>query len=85
MITQATGIVTLRLEGDSGHLTAAIEQLRGVVEGRGGSVVILHRPKELASLNAWGNAGDAINLMRAVKKQLDPKSTLNPGRFVGGI
>lgn len=85
MIAQATGIATLRLEGDSGHLTTAIEQLRGVVEGRGGSVVILRRPKELASLDAWGNAGDAINLMRAVKQQLDPKSTLNPGRFVGGI
>jgi len=24
-------------------------------------------------------------LMKAVKHQLDPKNTLNPGRFVGGI
>ena len=30
-------------------------------------------------------AGDALPLMRAVKAQFDPKNTLNPGRFVGGI
>jgi FAD/FMN-containing dehydrogenase len=24
-------------------------------------------------------------LMKAIKKQLDPGNTLNPGRFVGGI
>jgi glycolate dehydrogenase FAD-binding subunit len=36
-------------------------------------------------LDAWGQPGDALPLMRAVKKQLDPRNTLNPGRFVGGI
>jgi FAD/FMN-containing dehydrogenase len=39
----------------------------------------------MAPLDAWGNAGDALPLMKAVKKQLDPESTLNPGRFVGAI
>jgi glycolate oxidase FAD binding subunit len=47
--------------------------------------VILRRPKALVLLDAWGNPGDALPLMRAVKRHLDPKSTLNPGRFVGGI
>ena len=27
----------------------------------------------------------ALALMRSVKHQFDPKGTLNPGRFVGGI
>jgi glycolate oxidase FAD binding subunit len=36
-------------------------------------------------LDAWGEPGDALPLMRAVKQQFDPKGTLNPGRFVGGI
>jgi glycolate oxidase FAD binding subunit len=85
MIAQATGIATLRLEGDAGHLIAAIEQLRAAVEGGGGSLVILRQPKASASLDAWGNSEDAVHLMRAVKQQLDPKGTLNPGRFVGGI
>ena len=85
LVVQATGVGTLRLDGESNHLSAAVEQLRADVEGHGGSVVILRRPKALALLDAWGNPGDALPLMRAVKQQLDPKGTLNPGRFVGEI
>jgi glycolate oxidase FAD binding subunit len=85
LVVQATGVGTLRLDGESNHLSAAMEQLRADVEGHGGSVVILRRPKALALLDAWGNPGDALPLMRAVKQQLDPKGTLNPGRFVGEI
>lgn len=85
VVAQATGIGAVRLQGEVSRLSAAIERLRGEVEGKGGSLVILRRPKELDSVDAWGNAGDAVGLMRAVKEQLDPKRTLNPGRFVGGI
>jgi glycolate dehydrogenase FAD-binding subunit len=85
LVVQATGIGTLRLDGGPDRLSAAVQQLRAKVEGQGGSFVILHRPKGFASLDAWGNPGDALPLMRAVKQQLDPKGTLNPGRFVGGI
>jgi glycolate dehydrogenase FAD-binding subunit len=85
MVVQATGIGTLRLEGEPEHLSAAVGQLRAKLEAKGGSLVILHRPNPLASLDAWGNPGDALPLMRALKQQLDPKGTLNPGRFVGGI
>ncbi len=38
-----------------------------------------------SSLDAWGNAGDALPLMRAVKQQFDPNAILNRGRYVGGI
>ena len=40
---------------------------------------------ESKRIEAWGQGGDALPLMRAVKNQFDPKHTLNPGRFVGGI
>ena len=85
MVAQATGLGTLRLEGEVNRLSGAVEQLRAKVEGYDGSLMILHRPTAFASLDAWGNPGDALPLMRAVKQQLDPKGTLNPGRFVGGI
>jgi glycolate oxidase FAD binding subunit len=85
IVAQATGITTLRLEGQPARLAAAVELLRAGIATTGGSFVALRQPKELESQDVWGNAGDAIALMRAVKQQFDPKSTLNPGRFVGRI
>ncbi|HSP67932.1 MAG TPA: FAD-binding oxidoreductase [Bryobacteraceae bacterium] len=73
-VIQATGIGYARAEGDLGELRAAMER-------DGGSLMILSKTK----LDAWGNAGDAVPLMRAVKAQFDPNNTLNPGRFAGGI
>jgi len=85
VVLQATGIGLLRLQADPPQLSAAVEQLRGELQSRGGALVVLHRPAELYSIDVWGDAGDCVPLMRAVKRQLDPKNTLNPGRFVGGI
>jgi glycolate oxidase FAD binding subunit len=84
-VFQAIGIGTIRLEGESPQLGNAIEQLRSEAERHGSSLVVLRRPAALFSLDAWGNPGDALPLMCAVKHRLDPKGTLNPGRFVGGI
>jgi glycolate oxidase FAD binding subunit len=84
-VAQGTGIAVLRLDGQPVQLLAAAQKLRAEREVNGGSLVLLTRPSQLYSLDAWGNPGDAISLMRAVKHQLDPKNTLNPGRFVGGI
>ena len=82
---QATGIGMLRLEADPSRLSEAVKQLRTELQSRSGALAVLRRPQELHSIDAWGNAGDSVSLMRAVKHQLDPKNTLNPGRFVGGI
>ena len=38
-----------------------------------------------AGRDVLGDAGDTLSLMRAVKARFDPKGTLNPGRFVGGL
>ena len=85
IVAQATGIGLLRLEGDPAAMSAAVQELRAEVGSKGGSLVVLRRPRELDSLDAWGDAGNAVGLMRAVKHRLDPNGTLNPGRFVGGI
>jgi glycolate oxidase FAD binding subunit len=85
IVLQATGIGMIRLEADPAQLSAAVELLRSELQSRSGALVVLRRPPELNSIDAWGNAGDSVSLMRAVKHQLDPRNTLNPGRFVGGI
>jgi glycolate oxidase FAD binding subunit len=59
--------------------------LRDDLQGKDGSLVVFHRPDKMPAFEAWGTAGDTLPLMKAVKQQLDPKNTLNPGRFVGGI
>ena len=84
-VVQATGIGWLRLDGPPEVLQVALTELRASFESRGGSLMVLNRPANMEHLDTWGNAGDALPLMRAVKEQLDPKGTLNPGRFVGGI
>lgn len=75
MLAHATGLVTVHMQGDW-------SKLRNTVEADGGSLVLL---TPVAGMDAWGSAGDALGLMRALKAQFDPKGTLNPGRFVGGI
>ena len=85
LAVQATGIGWLRLEGAPENLHSVLSDLRLELEASGGSLVAFHHPAGMSPLDAWGKPGDALRLMRAVKNQLDPKNTLNPGRFVGGI
>jgi glycolate oxidase FAD binding subunit len=84
-VVQATGIGCIHLEGEPGLVASVLKTLRASLERAGGSLVIAHRPRAMPPLDAWGEPGDALPLMRAVKQQFDPKGTLNPGRFVGGI
>jgi len=66
----------------AGAVTAARERLAAL----GGSLVLVKAPPELKrAVDAWGPAGDAVELMRRVKERFDPDRRLSPGRFVGGI
>jgi len=82
---QATGIGSLRLEATLENLHAVLSDLRVELERQGGSLALFDHPAGMSCLDAWGEPGDAVPLMRAVKNQFDPKNTLNPGRFVAGI
>src|SRR5579859_4586461 len=82
---QATGIGWLRLDASPENLHAVLSDLRFELEASGGSLAAFHQPAGMSPIDAWGKPGDALPLMRAVKNQLDPKNTLNPGRFAGGI
>lgn len=84
-VVQATGLGLLRLDGATEQLQTALRELRAALERRGGSLVILRHPSDMPPLDAWGDAGDTQELMRAIKQRLDPRGTLNPARFAGGI
>jgi glycolate oxidase FAD binding subunit len=77
-VAQATGIGFVRTD-------ANLINLRAEIERSGGSFVVLRQQPGVEPVEAWGNPGDALPLMRAVKEQFDPQGTLNPGVFVGGI
>ncbi|HEU4370065.1 MAG TPA: FAD-binding oxidoreductase [Methylomirabilota bacterium] len=68
-------------------LARAIEQLRAFVAADDGSVVVERGAAALrSSVDAWGPVPPpALELMRALKQEFDPRRTLNPGRFAGGI
>jgi glycolate oxidase FAD binding subunit len=85
VVVQAFGLAFVLLQGAPSALHAALASLRTECERDAGSLVLLQRPDAMPSSDTWGSPGDSLPLMRAVKRQLDPKSTLNPGRFLGGI
>jgi glycolate oxidase FAD binding subunit len=84
-VVQATGIGCVHLEGVPTTIASVLKSLRAELERTGGSLMIAHHPAAMPPLDAWGEPGDTLPLMRSIKQQLDPAATLNPGRFVGGI
>jgi glycolate oxidase FAD binding subunit len=84
-VVQGTGLGYIRFAASQPlPIHQVLQAMRARLEP-GGSVVVLHRSPGIPEIDTWGDAGDAFPLMLKVKEQLDPKKTLNPGRFVGGI
>jgi len=51
-----------------------------------GHAIIFAAPAHLKrGIDVWGPDPPTLSLMRAIKRQFDPKGLLNPGRFLGGI
>jgi glycolate oxidase FAD binding subunit len=71
-----------QLEAFAGFLAEA----RARLAVRQGSLVVAEAPPALKrAVDVWGPPGDAVDLMRRVKRQFDPDRQMSPGRFVGGI
>jgi len=86
IVAQGTGLGWLRLEGARPEKTrGGVMALRAEFEREAGSLFVAQIPAGSGAIDAWGSPGDAFPLMLRVKQQFDPRGTLNPGRFVGGI
>jgi glycolate oxidase FAD binding subunit len=88
-----TGVLRVGLTGpdpDRADEVAAfagfVAEARARLAARRGTLVIAEAPPALKrAVDAWGPPGDAVELMRRVKRQFDPDRQMSPGRFVGGI
>jgi len=82
-----SGDVTLRVSpsGDRTFEQAAIPFDDDLHEAFS-RATLLHAPDSLwGKLDAWGKPPEGIETMRSIKARFDPRGTLAPGRFVGGI
>lgn len=84
-LIHASGLGRLRFE--QGMVTPQIiGELRQSCESQGGFLTVLEAPISLKQqLDVWGYKGNALNVMRQIKQQFDPKNILSPDRFVAGI
>ncbi|MEU4365505.1 FAD-binding oxidoreductase [Promicromonospora sp. NPDC023987] len=82
----AAGVLHAVVTGTPEATASAIGHLRGAATSpREGTVTVLRASREVrAALDVWGPVG-GLDLMRAIKRQLDPGRNVAPGRFVGGI
>jgi glycolate oxidase FAD binding subunit len=65
---------------------AALAALRAALAAVDGYAVVEDAPDALrAGCDLWGAPPAALPLMRALKRQWDPRGILNAGRYVGGI
>jgi glycolate oxidase FAD binding subunit len=81
------GVVTARLSGgDPGAHAACVAAWRERLRPLGGHAVVRRRGDGIERTDdVWGPPPPAIELMRHVKRELDPGNRCAPGRFVGGI
>jgi glycolate dehydrogenase FAD-binding subunit len=60
--------------------------LRAHCVSAGGHMVVERVRSEVKNgFDVWGYEAAALEIMRRIKQEFDPRGLLNPGRFVGGI
>jgi glycolate oxidase FAD binding subunit len=85
--TVVLGVMTARISGgDASAHAAFVDGWRTALADLGGHAVVRRTAEGVADVvDVWGPPPSGIELMRRVKRQLDPDGRCAPGRFVGGI
>ena len=87
LIHAGVGLGVLRWETVAPEIVPQkLSELRNWCNSKGGFLSILDAPAEVKQqLDVWGYNGNALDLMRRIKKQFDPQNLFSPHRFVGEI
>jgi glycolate oxidase FAD binding subunit len=81
-----TGIIRAGFDADDRNIIEIIRRLRREAIAAGGSLFVERAATAVRrEADAWGEAGATGAIMRAIKDRFDPKTLLNPGRFISGI
>lgn len=84
LIHAGSGLGLLQL--DATVTVQTILELRRYCQEKNGFLSVLSAPATIKKqLDVWGYNGNALEIMRQIKQQFDPKNLLSPNRFVGGI
>lgn len=71
---------------DVGAVADVLREWRGVAHACAGFAVLDGAPLAVKeAVGVWDDAGAAGRIMQRIKRELDPRNVLNPGRFVGNI
>ncbi|MBI2015276.1 MAG: FAD-binding oxidoreductase [Candidatus Rokubacteria bacterium] len=85
------GVVRAALASEAGRLepgpvAAALAEWRELARAGGGQATLERAPLAVKALvPVWDDPGAGGRIMQRIKRELDPKNILNPGRFVAGI
>lgn len=80
------GIIRLGFEGSNQQSVELIKQMRVEAACLGGTLFVERAPALIREqADAWNDVGNLATLMKGMKRNFDPQSLLNPGRFVAGI
>ena len=84
------GLLHLRAGGDGAAERRSFEKLVATLRARarqyGGLTTWERLPTAMKrAVGVWPEPGGALQVMKELKRALDPGAVLNPGRFVGGL
>jgi glycolate oxidase FAD binding subunit len=83
LIHAGSGLGRLMVEGIR---STQLQEARSLCESAGGFLSVLQASIAFKQqLDGWGYRGNALELMKQVKRKFDPEHLLSPHRFVGGI